>query len=130
MHPLAASFVTRRVYETPSDDDGERILVDRIWPRGLSRQGARLDAWLREIAPTNELRKWFGHDRAKWPEFLRRYEEELQTPEKRALVAGLRRTAGAGKVTLLYGARDETHNNAVALRAFLIGELRGAGPLA
>src|SRR5690606_18603286 len=103
MHPLAASVVTRRVYEPPSPDDGERILVDRIWPRGLSRERVKLDEWLRDIAPTDQLRKWFGHDQAKWAEFLRRYGEELQEPEKQALVAGLRRRAEAGKVTLLYG---------------------------
>jgi uncharacterized protein YeaO (DUF488 family) len=130
MHPLAASIVTRRVYESPSDDDGERILVDRIWPRGLSRHSLKLDEWLREIAPSDALRKWFGHDQGRWPEFLRLYEEELRAPEKQALVAGLRSRALAGRVTLLYGARDQTHNNAVALRAFLIGELCAAASLA
>jgi len=108
---------TRRVYAEPSEDDGIRILVDRLWPRGLSKQEARIDRWEKDLAPGNDLRQWFGHDPTKWEEFLRRYRAELE--EKEEVIARLRREADGGTVTLLYAARDEEHNNAVALKRYI-----------
>ncbi|WP_214040986.1 DUF488 domain-containing protein [Methanoculleus sp.] len=105
---------TKRIREEPSGDDGARVLVDRLWPRGVSKEEARLDRWEKDLAPSNELRRWFGHDPAKWEEFLRRYRAELAGKEE--AIARLRREAGEGTVTLLYAARDEEHNNAVALK--------------
>ena len=107
----------KRVYDAPEKADGQRILVDRLWPRGLSRDKAHIDHWLKEIAPSNELRHWFGHDPRKWDEFLRRYGEELQANGE--AVATLRSTIGDKITTLLYAAHDTQHNNAVALRDFL-----------
>ena len=103
----------KRVYEAPEKADGARILVDRLWPRGLSKAKAKLDLWLKEIAPSTELRKWFGHDPRKWKDFRRRYLAELKThPEELALIKS---KAKRGTVTLLYGARDQQHNEAVVL---------------
>ena len=108
----------KRVYAEPSEDDGRRILVDRLWPRGLTKARAKVDLWLKEIAPSNELRKWFGHESEKWPEFKRKYVRELETLS--APLASLRKEASeATIVTLLYGARDEKHNEAVVLQEFL-----------
>lgn len=107
----------KRVYEEKADGDGYRILVDRLWPRGLSKAKAGVDLWLKDIAPSTELRRWFGHDPARWAEFKRRYRDELAGNE--AAVATLREHAKAGPVTLLYGARDTQHNDAVVLRDFL-----------
>lgn len=107
----------KRAYEPPAASDGLRVLVDRLWPRGVSKEGARIDQWLKEIAPSTELRKWFGHDPAKWQEFRCRYFRELE--EQREAVAALRRLIRAGTVTLVYGAKDEQHNDAVALREYL-----------
>jgi uncharacterized protein YeaO (DUF488 family) len=112
---------TKRVYAEPSEDDGRRILVDRLWPRGLTKTRAKVDLWLKDIAPSNELRKWFGHDPKKWPEFERRYAEELEGLS--VPIALLRKEARQGTVTLLYGARDEEHNQAVVLQEFM--ERRG-----
>jgi uncharacterized protein YeaO (DUF488 family) len=110
---------TKRVYETPDPDDGCRVLVDRVWPRGLSKEKVRADEWLKEAAPSGELRRWFGHDPQKWPEFRRRYGEELD--DQPDAVARLLRYAEAGTLTLLYSARDRDHNQAVALRDYLLG---------
>jgi uncharacterized protein YeaO (DUF488 family) len=107
----------KRVYAEPSQDDGERILVDRLWPRGLTKEKAKVDLWLKEIAPSTELRKWYGHDPEKWPEFKRKYLEELKGLS--GPLAQLRQEAGRGRVTLLYGARDEEHNEAVVLLELL-----------
>jgi uncharacterized protein YeaO (DUF488 family) len=107
----------KRVYDTPEDSDGRRILVDRLWPRGLSREKAAVDVWLKEVSPSTELRKWFGHEAAKWDEFLRRYVAELDANE--AAVAELRKEVGKGKATLLFGTKETEHNNAVALREYL-----------
>jgi uncharacterized protein YeaO (DUF488 family) len=107
----------KRAYEAPASSDGARVLVDRLWPRGLAREGGQLDAWLKEIAPSTELRKWFAHDPEKWPEFKRRYFEELDGREP--ALQDLLARARVGQVTLLYGAKDEQHNNAVALREYL-----------
>ncbi|MCC6303113.1 MAG: DUF488 family protein [Gammaproteobacteria bacterium] len=107
----------KRVYETPAGDDGLRILVDRLWPRGLSREKAALDHWFKEIAPSAELRRWFGHRPERWKEFHRRYFEELDRhPEQ---VAELRKAIGRHTATLLYAAHDEEYNNAQALREYL-----------
>lgn len=108
---------TKRIYDEPSEDDGFRVLVDRLWPRGVSKEEAMIDRWEKDLAPTNELRRWFGHDPAKWDEFLRRYRAELEGREE--LLARLRREASEGTVTLLYAARDEEHNNAVALKRYI-----------
>ncbi|WP_292365820.1 MULTISPECIES: DUF488 domain-containing protein [unclassified Methanoculleus] len=111
---------TKRIYAEPSKDDGARILVDRLWPRGISKERALLDRWEKDLAPGDELRRWFGHDPAKWEEFLRRYRAELEGKEEE--LARLRREAGEGTVTLLYAARDEEHNNAVALKRYIEGK--------
>jgi uncharacterized protein YeaO (DUF488 family) len=105
----------RRVYEPPTPTDGYRVLIDRIWPRGITKEKARLDEWARELAVSTDLRRWFGHDPAKWDEFRRRYRAELLAPEHRAALNALARRARHGTVTIVYGARDEPHNNAVAL---------------
>jgi uncharacterized protein YeaO (DUF488 family) len=110
-------FRIKRVHAEPNEDDGKRILVDRLWPRGLTKEKARVDLWLKEVAPSNELRKWFGHDPEKWPEFKRRYAEELKALSEP--LALLRQEARHGTVTLLYGARDEDHNQAVVLLELL-----------
>lgn len=107
----------KRIYEDAAPDDGARILVDRLWPRGVSKEKAALDLWLRDIAPSNELRKWFGHDPAKWDEFQKRYRVELENnPDA---VNTLRAKVAEGPVTLLYGARDQEHNEAQVLKDFL-----------
>ena len=108
----------KRVYEAPSPDDGTRVLVDRLWPRGLAREKARIDLWLKDLAPSTALRKWFDHDPVKWEEFKRRYLQELQQhPE--ALEQGLA-AMDAGPVTLLFAAKEVRFNDAVALREFII----------
>jgi uncharacterized protein YeaO (DUF488 family) len=107
----------KRVYEEPSRADGTRILVDRLWPRGLSKERARVDLWLKEVAPSTELRKWFSHDPSKWTEFQARYRQELRS--KADILADLKEKAANGPVTLLYGAKDEVHNEAVVLQALL-----------
>jgi len=110
-------FKLKRVYEAPSADDGARVLVDRLWPRGVSKAKAALDLWLKDIGPSTELRKWFDHDPAKWSGFQERYAKELEG--RTDLVEALRQKERLGTVTLLYAARDEVHNEAVALKAFL-----------
>lgn len=107
----------KRVYDAPDSSDGERILVDRMWPRGLPRKRAAVDLWLRDLAPSNELRRWFGHNPARWTEFKKKYHRELQT-NPRALEA-IQAYIRGEVVTLLFAARDEDHNNAVALREYL-----------
>jgi uncharacterized protein YeaO (DUF488 family) len=103
----------KRAYEQAEPSDGHRVLVDRIWPRGVTREQARLDEWARELAPSAELRRWFGHDPARFEEFRRRYSEELATHEGK--LRELRRRAREGTLTLVYGARDREHNDAVVL---------------
>jgi len=120
---------TRRAYDPPTPDDGSRVLVDRLWPRGLKRESAAVDHWLRELAPSNELRKWFGHDPERWDEFRRRYADELRSPAAAPALAELRGLIVAHPVlTLVYGARETTHNNAEALRLWLEGEAGPGGP--
>jgi uncharacterized protein YeaO (DUF488 family) len=107
----------RRAYEAPTRNDGYRILVDRVWPRGVSREDLELDEWDRDLAPSTKLRKWFDHDPARWEEFQRRYFDELRRKKDpiRRILDRIRR----GRVTLVFGARDTDHNQAVALRTFL-----------
>ncbi len=107
----------KRVYEPPSPTDGTRILVDRLWPRGLSKEKANVDLWLKEIAPSTELRRWFAHDPAKWAEFQRRYRAELDTNSD--AVSELKAALSDGPATLVYGAKDEAHNDAVVLATYL-----------
>lgn len=109
----------KRVYEQPSPDDGLRVLVERLWPRGLTKERAAVDLWLKDAAPSPELRQWFGHDPARWEEFQERYRRELR--ERPAAVSLLRQKAAEGPVTLVYAARDEEHNGAVVLAGFLQG---------
>ena len=112
----------RRAYDPPGRGDGARILVDRLWPRGVSKEALALDDWMKELAPSHRLRKWFGHDPARWEEFQRRYFAELDAqPEA---VAALRARARERRLTLVYGARDPEHNDAVALRAYLVRRTR------
>lgn len=107
----------KRAYETPATSDGVRILVDRLWPRGLKKADAGIDVWAKDVAPSNELRRWFGHDPEKWDEFRRRYRAELNG--RRDAVEALRGHFGKGATTLVYSARDEAHNQAVALKEYL-----------
>ena len=107
----------KRAYNEPSPKDGERILVERLWPRGVTKARAAVDLWLKEVAPSPELRKWFGHDPAKWKQFEQRYWKELQA--KHDAVDLLRQKAKRGALTLVYAARDEEHNGALALKEFL-----------
>lgn len=109
----------RRVYEPPDPADGYRVLVDRLWPRGLTKEAAHLDAWLRDLAPSDELRRWFAHDPARWPAFRERYRAELLASPHRAQLDELAHRARHGPVTLLYAARDAAHNNVVVLAEVL-----------
>lgn len=109
----------KRVYEPPSADDGQRILVDRLWPRGLTKEKADVDLWLKEIAPSTELRRWFDHDPAKWAEFQIRYRAELDANAE--VVGALKAALKSGPATLVYGAHDEIHNDAVVLADYLSG---------
>ena len=107
----------KRVYEKPSKDDGMRILVDRLWPRGLTKQKAAVDLWLKDIAPSTELRKWFAHDPKKWTEFRKKYLQELK--ENKEQISIIKDHLKQGAVTLVYGARDEEHNEAQVLEELL-----------
>ncbi|MFP5418225.1 MAG: DUF488 domain-containing protein [Gammaproteobacteria bacterium] len=104
----------KRVYEQPDRHDGRRILVDRLWPRGLTKEQARVDVWLKDIAPSTELRKWFGHDPARWEAFKTRYLAELRNNTEQIRL--LKQELDKGAVTLVYGARDKAHNEAVVIR--------------
>ncbi len=108
----------KRVYEPAAAEDGVRVLIDRLWPRGLSKEKAAVDHWMKDIAPSAELRKWFGHDPERWAEFRRRYMEELR--QHTALLDQLREMAGRQTVTLVFGAHDEAHNDAVVLHEVLL----------
>jgi uncharacterized protein YeaO (DUF488 family) len=109
----------KRVYEKPARQDGFRILVDRLWPRGLTKERAAVKLWLKEVAPSAELRKWFGHDPARWRQFERRYRMELR--EQKEALELLKQKSRGHTVTLVYAARDEEHNEAVVLKAVLEG---------
>ena len=110
----------KRIYAPPDPSDGTRVLVDRLWPRGIAKEAAAIDLWAKAIAPSNELRKWFAHDDARWDEFERRYRTELAAPELAETLADLRERGRAGTLTLLYATRNEPDNNASALRDFLL----------
>ena len=110
----------KRIYDPYEENDGYRILVDRLWPRGISKDDAKIDEWIKDIAPSNQIRKWFSHDVSKWPEFKRLYFEELKTLN--SLVNNLTKKQMYNTITFLYAAKDEEHNNAVALKEYL--ELR------
>jgi uncharacterized protein YeaO (DUF488 family) len=107
----------KRAYEPAAKTDGERILVERLWPRGVSKDRAKIDLWLKDAAPSTELRKWFGHDPEKWQQFRRRYVAELK--EKVDVIKMLKQKAKKGRVTFVYAAHDEEHNGALALKEFL-----------
>lgn len=117
----------KRAYVAATADDGVRVLVDRLWPRGVSKEKAQLDLWLKEIAPSTELRKWFHHDAALWDAFRQRYVHELESNSE--AVKRLVALTSAGRVTLIYGARDEEHNEAVVLKEYLEGMSGKAAPL-
>lgn len=110
----------KRAYEAPNEADGQRILVDRLWPRGVAKAKARFDLWLKEVAPSTELRKWFGHEPEKWPEFKQRYCEELKN---NPALAQLQQLARQGNITLIYAAKDQANNEAVVLKEILEGRL-------
>ena len=112
-------FRTKRVHDPAAVEDGRRVLVDRVWPRGLAKADAAIDEWLRDVAPSTELRRWFGHDPARWDEFVRRYHAELDARPESART--LLEAAARQTVTLCFGARDREHNNAVALKSWLEG---------
>jgi uncharacterized protein YeaO (DUF488 family) len=109
----------KRVYEEPSQKDGMRVLVERLWPRGLTKERAAVDLWLKDVAPSPELRRWFGHDPARWEQFQDRYRQELR--KQKDAVQLLKQKGKEGTVTLVYAARDEEHNGALALKRFLQG---------
>ena len=117
---MGFALTVKRIYEPAAPDDGQRVLVDRIWPRGVRKEDAALTLWLKDIAPSDELRKWFGHEPARWAEFRKRYAVELDG--KGEAVNELRGLLRKGRVTLLYGAHDEAHNNAVALAGYMRGK--------
>ncbi len=117
----AANVKLKRAYDPPAPADGKRILVDRLWPRRVKKTDAAIDEWMKDVAPSATLRKWFGHDPARWPEFRRRYLEELQGhPEEFTRLRALARQAS---ITLVFAAHDEVHNDAVVLRELLLGRL-------
>lgn len=124
--PLAGTVRLKRIYDAPTPADGYRVLVDRLWPRGLSKGAADVDLWLKEAAPSTELRRWYHADLTRWPEFRKRYKAELAAPdnaalkELRAIVREHAKRGGKG-VTLLYGARDTEQNHAIVLREALLG---------
>lgn len=118
----AAHIRLKRAYEPAEESDGMRILVDRLWPRGLRKADAALDEWMKEIAPSTRLREWFGHDPRRWPEFQRRYAAELRSHAGE--IRRLRALARSKPVTLVYSAHDSAHNDAVVLRNVLLGRTR------
>jgi uncharacterized protein YeaO (DUF488 family) len=115
----AGNVRLKRAYERPSTEDGTRILIDRLWPRGVSKENAALGLWMKDIAPSAALRTWFGHDPARWQEFRRRYVDEIR--RNAVLFGELRTLARQGPITLVYSAHDEAHNDAVVLRDLLLG---------
>ena len=112
------TILVKRIYEPAAESDGFRVLVDRLWPRGIAKERAALDLWLPDLGPSTELRQWFNHDPTRWDEFRRRYQAELK--EKKELVEELEGRAKEGMVTLLYSAKDEAHNQAVVLQQYLL----------
>lgn len=120
-------ILVKRVYEPAVQSDGFRVLVDRLWPRGISKEAAQLDLWLPDIGPSTVLRQWFNHDPTRWTEFERRYHAELK--EKATLLTTLTEQAKTTPVTLLYSAKDEQHNQAVALRSYLLKHITACKPV-
>jgi uncharacterized protein YeaO (DUF488 family) len=116
---MALKIAIKRAYEPAAKNDGRRILVDRLWPRGVKRDTAGIDEWMKDVAPSTALRRWFAHDPARWKEFIQRYRKELASPSAEAAMERLRKLASDRKVTLVYAAADSEHNNAVALRTIL-----------
>jgi uncharacterized protein YeaO (DUF488 family) len=116
---MAGNIKLKRAYSPPSAKDGTRILIDRLWPRGVRKSDAAIDRWIKDIAPSATLRKWFGHDPARWQEFRRRYATEIHDHADQ--LAELRAAARKGSITLVFGARDELHNDAIVLRDVLLG---------
>lgn len=114
----AQSVKLKRAYETPGPEDGTRVLIDRLWPRGVSKEAAALHSWRRELAPSDALRQWFGHDSSRWADFQHRYRSELAA--RQGAVAELRDLAAKGTLTLVYAARDTEHNDAVVLRDVIL----------
>ena len=114
-----ATIRLKRAYEPPTDDDGTRILVERLWPRGMSKAKAAIDLWLKEIAPSPELRKWYSHDPSRWEEFRRRYRAEIEVNGE--ALDDLKQRLKQGRVTFVYAAKDEAHNSALVLKEFLEG---------
>ena len=112
----------KRAYEPAAGSDGRRILIDRLWPRGVSKRRAAIDEWMKDIAPSTQLRRWFAHDPARWPEFQRRYKRELA--ERRDELRRIAALASRGRVTLVYAARDEAHSDAVVLAAIVRGRMK------
>ncbi len=114
------AIILKRAYDAPASGDGFRVLVDRLWPRGVSKEDAALDRWMKEVAPSDNLRRWFDHDPEKWDEFRRRYRDELKGRDEE--VAFLKEKSEEGTLTLVYAAKDTEHNNAVVLKDYLGGE--------
>lgn len=123
MTKRSVMIALKRIYDEPAPDDGTRVLVERLWPRGLSKERAHVDVWLKEVAPSHELRTWYGHDPEKFAEFRRRYEAELASQTGRAALAQLRDLVGQGPVTLVFAAHDTEYSNAVVLRDLLLQEV-------
>ena len=121
----AGNVKLKRAYEPPAQNDGKRVLIDRLWPRGVKKVDAALDHWAKDLAPSTALRKWFGHDPARWSQFRLRYAEEVRQHGKQ--LRQLRALARANPITLVYSAHDEVHNDAVALRDFLLGRKTKTG---
>ncbi|HEY2477025.1 MAG TPA: DUF488 family protein [Candidatus Cybelea sp.] len=119
----------KRAYDEPADTDGFRILVDRLWPRGISKEKLQLDAWAKNLAPSTELRQWFAHDPAKWTEFVKRYRTELRQSHAADAIADLLASAKRSKtITLLYGAKDREHNEAIVLQRMFAGVAERVSP--
>jgi uncharacterized protein YeaO (DUF488 family) len=114
------SVALKRAYDEPATSDGTRVLVERLWPRGISRERAHIDLWLKDVAPSTELRKWYNHDPQKFPEFRRRYETELKSVAAQVALTKLREIAKQGQLTLIFAARDADHSNAVILQDLLL----------
>lgn len=121
---MGENIICRRIYEQATAEDGTRVLVDRVWPRGLRKDDAELDEWLRDIAPSTELRRWYRHDPDRFDEFRRRYLAELDTPERREALARLRELASDGRLTLLTATRDVAHSQAAVLAEQLSDDAR------
>lgn len=120
----SADIRVKRVYDDPAPEDGTRVLVDRLWPRGMRKDEAPLDEWLKAVAPSNELRRWYGHDHQKWQAFRTRYKHELEADDAaREALQRLRELAEGGTLTLLYSSRETEYNNAAALRDYLLGDI-------